>query len=226
MKDHFKDISLSTLQEICDSYLTDFEYDLVYLILHGRRNKEISLILDIPESEVVRLKRNIIRKIKTVYKYHFKLNYLDFFRFATNVLNDKQMQYLVRYYRDLKRLREIAEEFNTQTSNIHRALRTAQHKLASSVDENSPLREFFGCFKDLPYLNIKEIRRNRADDKQLESVQVGKNTLGQWERKGSSPNPRGNPKPLNGHAQRKERNNTPKPVVRRKNKVGSRPKVG
>lgn len=216
MEDHFKDISLSTLQEICNSYLTDFEYDLVYLILNGRRNKEISLILDIPESEVVRLKRNITRKIKTVYRYHFKLNYLDFFRFASNVLNDKQMQYLIRYYRDLKRLREIAEEFSTQTSNVHRALRTAQNKLEVSVDEDSPLRQFFGCFKDLPYLNIKEIRRNRADDKQLECVQVGKNTLGQWEKQRPAVDPAGNPKSLDGDAQRKKRGEPHQSLVRHK----------
>lgn len=178
-EDHLREIGVSTLNEICEKYLTNEEHDLVYLLVNGRRNKEIAIILDLPPCEVIRLKKNIIRKIKTIYKYHYKLNYFDFFRFASLILNKKQILYLIRYYRDFKRLREIAKEFKTQTSNIHRQLRTIASKLDKSVDPDSPLREFFGCFHDLPYLNIQEIRRTKLENQQNEQIQIGENNLGE-----------------------------------------------
>lgn len=184
-QDYFKEINIDVLEEICSTYLTQSEHDIVFLILHGRRNKELSMILNIQESEVVRLKRNIIRKIKTVHKFHYKLNYIDFFRFASNVLTDRQMQYLIRHYRDLRRLHEISDEFKTQTSNVHRALRTIGYKLDKAIDRDSPLREFLDCFTEMPYLNIREIRRNKQENDAIKDIQIGENTLGEWEEHGS-----------------------------------------
>jgi len=115
----FSSISHEVIQEITDQYLSDLEGKIVFLMKMQRRNKEIAEILNIQDSEVVRLRKNLIRKIECIYRYHYMMPYADFLRFCKMILTPRQYDYLDRYFVCFYKLHEIAKEFMTQPSNVH-----------------------------------------------------------------------------------------------------------
>lgn len=147
---------LDAVDEISDRYLTDLEGDLIDLMKKGRRPVEISRILKIPECEVVRLRRNCFRKIRTVFQYDY---YRDKKRFVvytieTLKLNEKQSRILTMFF-DYHGLRPIAEVIGTRPSNIHRSLESIKNKLGSILPVTHEFYPFLAAFQEFKYLNLR-----------------------------------------------------------------------
>jgi hypothetical protein len=179
-EDSFFDISANTLMAICSKYLTPEDTDFIYLVLHGRRTKEISMLLDVAPSEVVRRRKILTRKIRVIYLYHYRYDYIKFLKFAATVLYPDQLQCLILHYSELMSLQKIANHMGIQPSTAKRWLMNAKTLLGQEMKDRPELRVFLNSFKDMTYLNIEEIKRSGADARKFRSVQVGKVTLQQW----------------------------------------------
>lgn len=150
---------LKAIDEICERYLSDLESDLVWLMRQGRRPVEISRILQIPECEVVRLRRNCFRKIRTVYLYDYHHDKKTFLDTAISLLglNAKQTRIFTMFF-NYYGLRQIAETIGTRPSNIHRSLQMMRRKLdalAASDDPSTGTRFdhfYLNAFDDFKYL--------------------------------------------------------------------------
>lgn len=176
----FFDMSAHTLMELSHKYLAEQDTDILYLVLHGRRTKEISLLLGIAPSEVVRRRRILTRKVRVIYIYHYKYNYLDFIKFAARCLSPDQLQCLILHYVQLMSLQRIADHMGIQPSTAKRWLMNSKTRLAREMKTRPDLLVFLNSFEDLTYLNIKEVKRSGADARRFNTVQVGKATLSQW----------------------------------------------
>ena len=146
---------LQAIDTICERYLSDLESDLVWLMRHGRRPVEISRILRIPECEVVRLRKNCFRKIKTVYLYDFHHDKAAFLAIMVPLLqlNSKQVRIFTMFFNYFG-LRQIAETIGTRPSNIHRSLQMMRRKMQSMAGESpAPFDTFYlNAFDDFKYL--------------------------------------------------------------------------
>jgi predicted DNA-binding protein (UPF0251 family) len=176
----FSDISAEKLLNLSHKYLTDEDTDFIYLVLHGRRTKEISMLLNVAPCEVVRRRRVLTRKIRVIYTYHYKYNYIEFIKFASKVLYPDQLQCLILHYVQLMSLQRIANHMGVQPSTAKRWLSNARAILEEAMEDRPELKIFLNSFEDLTYLNIKEIKRSGSDARKFSSVQVGKATLSQW----------------------------------------------
>jgi hypothetical protein len=176
----FSDISAEKLLNISHKYLTDEDTDFIYLVLHGRRTKEISMLLNVAPSEVVRRRRILTRKIRVIYTYHYKYNYFEFIRFAAKFLYPDQLQCLILHYVQLMSLQKIADHMGIQPSTAKRWLTNSKTTLEDKMKQREEMKIFLQSFEDLTYLNIKEIKRSGSDARKFASVQVGKATLSQW----------------------------------------------
>lgn len=146
---------LEAIDSICEQYLSDLESDLIWLMRQGRRPVEISRILHIPECEVVRLRRNCFRKIRTVYLYDHHHDKKQFLQKAVPLLglNSKQVRIFTMFF-NYYGLRQIAETIGTRPSNIHRSLQMMRRKLlAISADGSNGVDPFYlNAFDDFKYL--------------------------------------------------------------------------
>jgi hypothetical protein len=146
-----------SIEEISDRYLSDIENDLIWLMRQGRRPVEVSRILCIPECEVVRLRRNCFRKIRTVYLYDYHHNKTHFLKMATALLdlNPKQERIFKMFF-SYYGLRQIAETIGTRPSNVHRSLQMMRRKLQAiaATDEHGIAFDHFylNAFEDFKYL--------------------------------------------------------------------------
>lgn len=175
-----REVSHDLLLAISYSYLTPLESDFISLALRRRRTKEIAELLGLPPCEVVRRRRVISRKIRAVYTYHYKLNYVEFLRFAVKVLTPEKFKCLLLHYVELRALKDIAKEFDIQPSTAQRWLQSSKAVLDEAMGEHSRLRPYLKAFEDIPYLNIKSIRRSSKDARRIADIQVGEHTLGEW----------------------------------------------
>lgn len=148
---------LLAIDEISDKYLSDIESDLIWLMRQGRRPVEISRILRIPECEVVRLRRNCFRKLRTVYLYDYHHDKKSFLTMSTALLelNPKQTRIFTMFF-NYYGLRQIAETIGTRPSNIHRSLQMMRRKLQAiaAADEHGIAFDHFylNAFDDFKYL--------------------------------------------------------------------------
>lgn len=148
---------LMAIDQISERYLSDLESDLVWLMRQGRRPVEISRILQIPECEVVRLRRNCFRKIRTVYLYDYHHDKAQFLSGAVTLLglNQKQERIFSMFF-NYYGLRQIAETIGTRPSNIHRSLQMMRRKLQAVANENVADPQFdhfyLQAFDDFKYL--------------------------------------------------------------------------
>lgn len=148
---------LENIDAICANYLSDIETDLIWLMRKGRRPVEISRILRIPECEVVRLRRNCFRKIRTVYLYDYAHDKQSFLTMSTALLNlnPKQSRIFTMFF-SYYGLRQIAETIGTRPSNIHRSLQMMRRKLqaiAAADAEGLAFDHFYlNAFDDFKYL--------------------------------------------------------------------------
>ena len=177
-----RELSSEMALVITNKYLPPVDTDFLYLILKGRRTKEISLLLGIVPCEVVRRRRILTRKIKMIYVYHYKLDYLPFLKFAAKTLYPDQFQCLILHYLELMSLQKIATRMGIEPSTAKRWLTTIKAKLTAEIKHKGldELKVFLDSFSDLTYLNIKEIKRTGQDLKRFNSTQIGKATLAQW----------------------------------------------
>ncbi|VVB50684.1 Sigma-70, region 4 [uncultured archaeon] len=180
ISDDVREVSHEVLLAISSSYLTPLESDFISLALKRRRTKEIAELLELPPCEVVRRRKVISRKIRAVYTYHYKMNYVEFLRFAVKVLTPDKFKCLLLHYVELKALKDIATEFGIQPSTAQRWLQSSKITLDEAMGPKSKLRPYLKAFEDIPYLNIKSIRRSKEDARRLNRLQVGENTLGEW----------------------------------------------
>ena len=146
---------LDSIEVISEKYLTSLEANLIYLMRLNRRPVEISRILKIPECEVVRLRRNCFRKIRTIFLYEFDRDKKEFVTHVIELLslNEKQ-QRIINMFFDYYGLRPIAEVIGTRPSNIHRSLESMKAKLLKRITEDSSDRFFINAFDDFKYLNV------------------------------------------------------------------------
>jgi len=146
---------LDSIDTISEKYLTSVEANLIYLMKLNRRPVEISRILKIPECEVVRLRRNCFRKIRTIFLYEFDRDKKEFVTYVIELLslNEKQQRILSMFF-DYYGLRPIAEVIGTRPSNVHRSLESMKAKLLKRITVNSPDRFFVNAFDDFKYLNV------------------------------------------------------------------------
>jgi hypothetical protein len=144
---------LAAITSICDAYLSDIENDFIWLMREGRRPVEISRILRIAECEVVRLRRNCFRKIKTVYLYDFHHDKQAFFRDVIPMLElkPKQVRIFSMFY-SYYGLRQIAETISTTPGNVHRSLQMMRRKMEALLPSESPHRFYLQAFNDFKYL--------------------------------------------------------------------------
>lgn len=148
---------LSAIDGISEKYLSDIESDLVWLMRQGRRPVEISRILRIPECEVVRLRRNCFRKIRTVYLYDYHHNKEHFLVMSISLLNlNPKQERIFRMFFNYYGLRQIAETIGTRPSNIHRSLQMMRRKLRTIADADAKGDTFdhfyLNAFDDFKYL--------------------------------------------------------------------------
>lgn len=144
---------MAAIESISDHYLSDLEADLVWLMRQGRRPVEISRILKIPECEVVRLRRNCFRKIRTVFLYdhqHDKARFLAWVEEHAG-FSPKQLRVLTMFFQ-YHGLRQIAETIGSRPSNVHRSLEMMRRRLLVLLPDEPPLRFFLGAFKEFKYL--------------------------------------------------------------------------
>ncbi len=190
-EDAFPAISSETLIKICNKYLTSEDTDFIYLILHGKRTKEVSVLLDVVPSEVVRRRRILTRKIRVIYLYHYRYNYIEFLKFASKVLYPDQLQCLILHYAELMSLQMISNHMGIQLSTAKRWLSNAKVSLEEAMENRPDLTVFLDSFEHLTYLSIKEIKRSDRELKKLNSTVIGKATLMQWITKKLVSNPDG-----------------------------------
>lgn len=151
------EVVMQAIDAICEKYLSDLESDLVWLMRQGRRPVEISRILRIPECEVVRLRRNCFRKIRTVYLYDYHHNKASFLAATIPLLglNPKQARIYTMFF-NYYGLRQIAQTIGTRPSNIHRSLQMMKRKLqqiaAGDTDEPTFDHFYLQAFEDFKYL--------------------------------------------------------------------------
>lgn len=141
------------IEEISDKYLSDLESDLIWLMRQGRRPVEISRILKIPECEVVRMRRNCFRKIRTVYLYDYHHDKQAFLTRVSEIclFSPKQARVLTMFF-SYYGLRQIAETIGSRPSNVHRSLEMMRKKIDAALPNDDPMRFFLGAFKDFKYL--------------------------------------------------------------------------
>ena len=175
-----RDISHDLLSTISETYLTPSEQEFIMLTLNERRTKEISELLDLLPCEVVRRRKVITKKIKAIYTYHYKLNYVEFLRFAVNVLTEDKFKCLIMYYVEMKSLKDISQILNTQSFKVLRKLHAAKDTLDQFMEEEPFLKEYSNWFLDLRHINIKVINRSKKDARKLSKIQIGENTLKEW----------------------------------------------
>lgn len=180
IRDISKEISHDLLLTISDIYLTPLERDFVSLIIHKRRTAEIAELLELLPCEVVRRRKIISRKVKVVYTYHYKLDYIEFLRFSVNILPPDKFKCLLLYYVELKTLKEISQELKIKHFTVQRIIHSVRDILEKEIDARPELKECIKSFDDIPYLNIKEINRGKKDARRLYKVQIGEYTLGEW----------------------------------------------
>lgn len=144
---------LYAIEEISDKYLSDLEADLIWLMRQGRRPVEISRILKIPECEVVRMRRNCFRKIRTVYLYDYHHDKQAFLNRVSQLclFSPKQSRVLTMFF-NYYGLRQIAETIGSRPSNVHRSLEMMRKKIEAALPTDDPARFFLGAFKDFKYL--------------------------------------------------------------------------
>lgn len=144
---------LEAIADISDRYLSDVEGDLIWLMRQGRRPVEISRILKVPECEIVRLRKNCFRKIRTVYRYDYMHDKAAFLENAVRDLglNTKQARIFQMFFQ-YHGLRQIAETISTRPSNVHRSLEMMRRRLAGLYPAGHEYHFFIGAFRDFKYL--------------------------------------------------------------------------
>jgi hypothetical protein len=188
---------------ISSYYLTPLESDFITLSLRRRRTKEIAELLELPPCEVVRRRKVISRKIRAVYTYHYKMNYVEFLRFAVKVLPPEKFKCLLLHYVELKALKDIAKEFGIQPSTAQRWLQYSRVLLDEAMGLKSKLRPYLKSFEDIPYLNIRNIARSKQDARRISDLQIGENTLGEWLSKKFTSKSARNSKSVHGNGKQK-----------------------
>ncbi len=187
MRDISREISHDLLLNISDIYLTLLEKDFVSLIIHKRRTAEIAELLDLLPCEVVRRRKVISRKVRVIYTYHYKLDFIEFLRFAVNILPEDKFRCLVLYYVEFKTLKDISKELGIKHFTVQRLIHSSKEVLEKEIGSRPELKECLNAFDDIPYLNIKSINRGKKDARKLYKIQIGENTLGEWVSKDSTP---------------------------------------
>ncbi len=180
INEHLRSLSESTLNSICSAYLTPIEADLVLLIFRGRKNIEIAELLGIAPCEVIRRKRVVSKKIRTIWIYHHKLDYITFLREANRVLPEDQFKALAIFIVELKSFKDISEILGVRVSVAFRLVKATKPILERKLGNIPEFAEFLKCFEDIPYLNLKEIRRSADDVRKFKRLQIGRNTLQEW----------------------------------------------
>lgn len=147
--------SCQSILDISDKFFTNLEADLVFLLKDGRRSVEISKILQIPECEVIRLRRNTFRKLRILYLYE---KHLDKQKFVDRVLtlikmNDKQQRIFTMFF-NFYGLRQIAEAIGSRPSNVHRSLSLIKDRIEEVIPADDPDRVFLNAFRDFKYLRL------------------------------------------------------------------------
>lgn len=186
IRDISKEISHDLLLTISEIYLTPLERDFVALIVNKRRTAEIAELLELLPCEVVRRRKIISRKVKVVYTYHYKLDYIEFLRYAVTILPPDRFKCLLLYYVELKTLKEISQILGIKHFTVQRIIHSVRDTLEKEIDFRPDLKECLRSFDDIPYLNIKEINRVKKDARRLYKVQIGEHTLGEWLQKDGS----------------------------------------
>lgn len=187
IRDISKEISHDLLLTISEIYLTPLERDFVALIVNKRRTAEIAELLELLPCEVVRRRKIISRKVRVVYTYHYKLDYIEFLRYAVTILTPDKFKCLLLYYVELKTLKEISQELGIKHFTVQRIIHSVRDTLEKEIDVRPELKECLRAFDDIPYLNIKEINRGKKDARRLSKVQIGEHTLGEWLQKDDGP---------------------------------------
>lgn len=142
-----KEQKLYCLLDIAKHFLNPIEAEILFLILKMRRNKDISIILNIQEPEVARFKSIIVKKciIYRMFKYQFDI--LQFHPVLVDLLglNEKQSQILYHFFQ-FRSLSYIGEQVNSKSSNMHRSLNAIRSKvevLSKDIPELTMVLLFF-----------------------------------------------------------------------------------
>ena len=137
-----KEQRLYCLLDIAKYFLNPVEAEILFLCLKMRRNKDISLILNIQEPEVARFKSIIVKKciIYKMFKYHFDIMQFHPLLVSLLNLNEKQSEILMHFFQ-FRSLSYIGDKVNSKSSNMHRSLNAIKQKV-----------ETFS--KDIPELNM------------------------------------------------------------------------
>jgi hypothetical protein len=175
-----REISHDLLLTISDTYLTPSEREFVLLILNKRRTKEIAELLELLPCEVVRRRKIISRKIRVIYIYHYRMNYIEFLKFAANFLTPDKFRCLALYYIELKSLKFIAEVVDIEAFRVLRKLHSCKDTLDRAIANKPVFKIYQNWFSDLRHLNVEVINRSKKDARRLSKIQIGENILSEW----------------------------------------------
>jgi hypothetical protein len=175
-----KSINETFIKKISSEYLSAYESDLLFLLLKGRRTKELGILLNTPPCEIVRRRKVISRKVRVIYQYHFKRDPIAFLKYAVRFLDPIKFQCLVHHIWALNPLKVISKKFKIQPSTVQRWLQQCKTVLENTNIQDEHIKEFMGCFDEMPYLGVQEIRRPKKENKAFNSIKLGSKTLGGW----------------------------------------------
>ena len=148
-----KEQRLYCLLDIASRFLNTVEAEILFLCLKMRRNKDISLILNIQEPEVARFKAIIVKKciIYRMFKYQFDI--LQFHPLLVSMLdlNDKQSQILYHFF-EFRSLSYIGDQVNSKSSNMHRSLNAIKQKVEAKLKEIPELQMVLLFFNYSKYI--------------------------------------------------------------------------
>jgi DNA-binding CsgD family transcriptional regulator len=153
------------LLDIAKRYLHPIEAEVMFLLLKNRRNKDISLILNIQEPEVVRYKRLIIKKTIIFNMFCYTIDISQYHGYVTELLqlNEKQSD-ILKLFLQFRSLSYISEQIQSKSSNMHRSLNSIREKLQELLPKHPELEPVLKFYEYSRYINNSNPDKTIVDD--------------------------------------------------------------
>lgn len=142
------------LLDIAKRYLQPLEAEILFLFMRNRRNKDISMILNIQEPEVARYKKIIIKKclIFGIFCYIIHISQYSKYIAALLGLNEKQER-VFKLFLEFRSLSYISEHVDSKSSNMHRSLNAIKKRIVSMLPKHPELKIVVDFYNYSKYIN-------------------------------------------------------------------------
>lgn len=153
------------LLDIAKRYLHPIEAEVLFLFMRNRRNKDISLILNIQEPEVARYKRLVIKKCMIFGLFYYTIHISQYAEYVAELisLNDKQLE-IFKLFLQFRSLSYISDHIQSKSSNMHRSLNSIKQKVEEILPKHPELQVIVDFYNYSRYINNNNPDKTIVDD--------------------------------------------------------------